>query len=170
VIIPLDVTQLPCPGFALAAGLPSGFTTDGVGAGGGALWRACNLTSFSPCLTGPVDYPFASCHKGPGFNSPGGYLCETGILLLALSRYSGLNLAWVVGGRFKVRWRWKLQEECRTADLCQQTSSRYLRCMLTAEEEEEEYGVMYSSLPYFSLNICQPPDYFSVIEQYCCLH
>jgi hypothetical protein len=53
------------------------------------LWRACNLTSFSPCLTGPVDYPFASHHKGPGFKSPGGYLCETRILLLALSRYIG---------------------------------------------------------------------------------
>jgi hypothetical protein len=50
---------------------------------------ACNLTSFSPCLTGPVDYLFASRHKGPRFKSPGGYLCETGILLLALSRYIG---------------------------------------------------------------------------------
>ncbi len=38
------------------------------------LWRACNLTSFSPCLTGPVDYSFASLHKGPGFKSPGGVL------------------------------------------------------------------------------------------------
>ncbi len=55
------------------------------------LWRACNLTSFSPCLTGPVDYPFASCHKCPGFKYPGGYLCETGILLLALSRYNLKN-------------------------------------------------------------------------------
>ncbi len=54
-----------------------------------ALCRACNLTSFSPCLTGPVDYLFASCHKGPRFKSQGGYLCETGILLLALSRYIG---------------------------------------------------------------------------------
>jgi hypothetical protein len=79
VIIQLDLTQLSCPGFTLAAGLPSSFTTDGVG-----CWRACNLTSFSPCLTGPVDYLFASCHKGPGFSCPGGYLCETGILLLAL--------------------------------------------------------------------------------------
>jgi hypothetical protein len=35
------------------------------------LWRACNLTSFSPYLTGPVDYPLASCHKGPGFKTPG---------------------------------------------------------------------------------------------------
>jgi hypothetical protein len=34
-----------------------------------------------------VDYLFASHHKGPRFKSPGGYLCETGILLLALSRY-----------------------------------------------------------------------------------
>jgi hypothetical protein len=30
VIIPFDLTQLSCPGFTLAAGLPSGFTTDGV--------------------------------------------------------------------------------------------------------------------------------------------
>jgi hypothetical protein len=54
-----------------------------------SLCRACNLTSFSPCLTGPVDYPFASRHNGPGFKSPMGYLCETRILLLALSRYIG---------------------------------------------------------------------------------
>jgi hypothetical protein len=30
---------------------------------------------------------FASRHNGHRFKSPGGYLCETGILLLALSRY-----------------------------------------------------------------------------------
>jgi hypothetical protein len=53
------------------------------------VWRACNLTSFSPCLTGPVDYPFASHHKEPGFKTPGGDLCETRILLLALSCYIG---------------------------------------------------------------------------------
>jgi hypothetical protein len=44
-----------CPGFTLAAGPPSSFTTNRVGCWGGALCRACNLTSFSPCLTGPVD-------------------------------------------------------------------------------------------------------------------
>ncbi len=65
VIIPLDLTQLFCPGFTLAAGPPSSFTTDGVGCWGGALWRAGNLTSFSPCLTGLMDYLFASHHKGP---------------------------------------------------------------------------------------------------------
>jgi hypothetical protein len=53
------------------------------------MWRACNLTSFSPCLTGPVDYPFAFRHKRPGFKSPEAHLCETGILLLALSHYIG---------------------------------------------------------------------------------
>ncbi len=37
VIIPLDLTQLFCPGFTLAAGPPSSFTTDGVGCWGGAL-------------------------------------------------------------------------------------------------------------------------------------
>ncbi len=52
VTIPLDLTQPSCPGFTLAAGLPFGFTTNGVGCWGGALWRACNLTWFSPCLTG----------------------------------------------------------------------------------------------------------------------
>ncbi len=88
VIIPLDLTQLFCPGFTLAAGLPSGFKAHGVGCWGGALWRVCNLISFSTCLTGPVDYLFASGHKEPGFKSPGGYLYERGILLLVLSCYT----------------------------------------------------------------------------------
>ncbi len=92
VIISLDLTQLSCPGFTLAVGLPSSFTIDGVSCwgGGGALWRACNLTSFSPCLTGPVDYPFAllPVTRGLDSNPLGGYLCETGIPLLALSRYT----------------------------------------------------------------------------------
>ncbi len=60
VINPLDLTQLFCPGFMLAAGPLSSFTTDVVSCWGGALWRACNLTPFSRCLTGPVDYLFAS--------------------------------------------------------------------------------------------------------------
>jgi hypothetical protein len=38
------------------------------------MWRACNLTSFSPCLTGPVDYPFASCHRDPGSKPVGGLM------------------------------------------------------------------------------------------------
>ncbi len=38
---------------------------------------------------------FASRHKGHRFKSPGGYLCGTGILLLALSRYtSTFNKCW----------------------------------------------------------------------------
>ncbi len=35
-----------------------------------------------------MNYLFASRHKGHRFKSPGGYLCETGIFLLALSRYN----------------------------------------------------------------------------------
>ncbi len=54
-----------------APGPPSSFTTDIVTCWGGALWRACNLTTFTPCLTGPVDYLFASRHEGPGFNPQG---------------------------------------------------------------------------------------------------
>ncbi len=42
------------------------------------VWRACNLTSFSPCLTGPLDYPFASCYKKPGFKTPGGTCVKPG--------------------------------------------------------------------------------------------
>ncbi len=72
--IQLDLTQLFCPGFTLAAGPPSSFTTDGVGCWGVALWRACDLTSLSPRLTDPVDYPSASCHKGHRFKTPGGVL------------------------------------------------------------------------------------------------
>jgi hypothetical protein len=49
--------------------------------------RACNLTAFIQGLTGPVGHPFASRHEGPRFNTPGGFLCETGIFLLALSGY-----------------------------------------------------------------------------------
>jgi hypothetical protein len=78
VTVPLDLTQLSCPGFTLAAGLPSGFTTDGVSRWGGALWRVCNLTSFSPCLTGPVDYPFASVMRDPGSNPLGGTYVKSG--------------------------------------------------------------------------------------------
>ncbi len=71
VIIPLDLTQLFCPSFTLAAGPPSDITTDIVGCWGGALWKACNLTAFIDSLTGPVGQPFASCNDGPGFNPQG---------------------------------------------------------------------------------------------------
>jgi hypothetical protein len=87
VTVPLDLTQLSCPGFTLAAGLPSGFTTTESAAGGEPCGEPAishdshhvSLVQWTTC--------FASRHKGPRFKSPGGYLCETGILLLALSRY-----------------------------------------------------------------------------------
>ncbi len=48
VIIPLDLAQLSCPDFTLAAGPPSGFTTDIVSCwGGGALWRAITMHSYT---------------------------------------------------------------------------------------------------------------------------
>jgi hypothetical protein len=78
VIIPLDLTQLSCLGFMLAAGPPSGFTTDIVSCWGGALWRDCNLTAFTPCLTGSVGYPFASRHEGPWFNLQEGTYVKPG--------------------------------------------------------------------------------------------
>jgi hypothetical protein len=87
-----------------------------------SLWRAYNLTVFLPCLTGPVDYPFASHHKGPGFKSPGGYLCETGILLLALSHYIGDpdvidHFCGFVWGRLRLR---QASSRTITRPLCRQ--------------------------------------------------
>ncbi len=45
VIIPLDLTQLSCPGIMLAAGPPSGFTTDIVGCWGGG--EPCGESAIS---------------------------------------------------------------------------------------------------------------------------
>ncbi len=88
VIIPLDLTQLFCPGFTLAAGHPSGFTTGRVGCwGGGSPVESLQSHFILTMSHWSSGLPFASRHEGPGFKSPGGYLCETGILLLVLSRY-----------------------------------------------------------------------------------
>ncbi len=38
-----------------------------------------NLTAFTPCLTGLVDYPFTSRHEGPGFNPHGGAYVKPGL-------------------------------------------------------------------------------------------
>ncbi len=52
-----------------------------------------NLNVFSQCLTGPVVYPFASRHNGPGFKIPGGDLCETCSLATELYiRFVSINL------------------------------------------------------------------------------
>jgi hypothetical protein len=64
------------------------------------------VESLQPCLTGPVDYLFASPHKGPRFKSPGGYLCKTGILLLALSRYM-----FIISPTFDWVWSHLVSEE-----------------------------------------------------------
>jgi hypothetical protein len=42
------------------------------------LWRACNLTAFMHSLTGPLGHPFASRHKGLGFNPQGGTYVKPG--------------------------------------------------------------------------------------------
>ncbi len=89
VTVPLDLTQLSCPGFTLAAGLPSGFTTDGVGCWGEPCGEPAILHDSHHVSLVQWTNLFASRHKGHRFKSPGGGdLCETGILLLALSHYS----------------------------------------------------------------------------------
>ncbi len=80
--------------------------------------KSCGEPAISPCFTGPVDYPFASRHKGPKFKSPGVYSCETGILLIyiALSRsnpiieFSKVNFCFVVipSAKAKTTSTWKV--------------------------------------------------------------
>ncbi len=73
------------PGFA--AGLPSSFTTTESAAGGEpCVEPAISQDSHHVSLVQWTNL-FASRHKGHRFKSPGGYLCGSGILLLALSRY-----------------------------------------------------------------------------------
>ncbi len=48
------------------------------------LCKACNLTSCSPCLTGLVDYLFAS-RQETRVQTPGGYLLYRRELNLAIS-------------------------------------------------------------------------------------
>ncbi len=88
VIIPLDLTQLFCPGFTLAAGPPSSFTTDIVGCWGGRLVES--LQSHYIHTKSHWSNVSTLCFRswGTWVQSPGGYLFETGILLLALSRYN----------------------------------------------------------------------------------
>ncbi len=87
VIIPLDLTQLSCPSFTLAAGLPSGFTTDGVGCLGESPVESLQshfiltMSHWSSGLT------LCFLSQGTWVQNPWGDLCETGILLLALSCY-----------------------------------------------------------------------------------
>ncbi len=66
VIIPLDLTQLFRPGFTLTAGPPSGFTTIIVNCWAVALWRACNLSAFTPCLTGQWTTHLLPVMRDPG--------------------------------------------------------------------------------------------------------
>ncbi len=77
-----SLTQIFC---ILTAGPLSGFKTDIVGCWGGALWRTCNLTAFTHRSSG---LHVCSLSWGTRVQSPGGYLSETRIFLLALSRYN----------------------------------------------------------------------------------
>ncbi len=86
VIILLDLTQLFCPGFTLAAGHPSGFTTDGVGCWGGpCIEPAISLHPHHVSLVQWITRLLPNT-RDPGSKPLGGILCETGILLLVLPR------------------------------------------------------------------------------------
>ncbi len=91
VIIPLDLTQLLCPSFMLAAGSPFGFTTDIVGCWG----EHCGEPAISPhSYTVPI-VQWSTCLlpiiRDPGSIPRGGYLCETGISVVLLQNHLFFN-------------------------------------------------------------------------------
>ncbi len=71
VTVLLDLTQLSCPGFMLAAGLPSGFTTDAAAGGEPSGEPAISHDSHHVSLVQWTNL-FASRHKCHRFKSPGG--------------------------------------------------------------------------------------------------
>jgi hypothetical protein len=97
VIIPLDLTQLFCSGFTLAAGPPSSFTTNNrhswllEGSPVESLQSHCihTMSHWSSGL--PICFP-SWCTR---VQSPGGYFCETRILLFVfvLYRYNSVILS-----------------------------------------------------------------------------
>ncbi len=79
VIIPLDLTQLFCPGFTLAAGLPSSFTTDGVDAGGEPCREsAISLHSHHVSLVQWTTH-LLLVTRDPGSNPQGGIYVKPGL-------------------------------------------------------------------------------------------
>ncbi len=90
VITPLDLTQLFYPGFTLAAGPPSGFTMDVVSCWG----EPCGEPAIS-LQSHTVPQVQWSTRLLPIMRDLGSIprevLCETGILLLALSHYTTDN-------------------------------------------------------------------------------
>ncbi len=78
VIIPLDLTQLSCPGFKLAAGPPSGFTTDIVGCWGEPCGRAYNLTASTTQFHWSSGPPVWFPSLGTWVQSPGGTYVKPG--------------------------------------------------------------------------------------------
>ncbi len=66
------------------------------------MWRACNLTAFTPCLTGLVDHLFASRHEGPGFKTPGGTSVKPGFSCCIVSLHWWPQHDWSLWPR--LRW------------------------------------------------------------------
>ncbi len=99
VIIPLDLTQLFFPGFTLAAGPPSSFTTDIVGCWG----EPCGETAISlHSYTVPVVHPFASRHEGPRFNPQLMWNWDSPVSVVSLQPALSLVLDWLVWNVYTV--------------------------------------------------------------------
>jgi hypothetical protein len=129
VIIPLDLTQLSCPGFTLAGGPPSCFTTDIVGCWRGPCGEpAISLHSNKVSLVQWVTR-FLPIMRDPDPTPRGGYLCKTRILLLVLSRYNTVYVEGCPCGRAAPVRAW-------TSRVAQHQSSFYSR----RRPEEDRMG------------------------------
>jgi hypothetical protein len=99
VIIPLDLTQLSCPvSCSLQVSLPASQPTESAAGGEPCGDPAISLHSHHVSLVQWTN-PLFPVTRDLGSNPLGGYLCETGILLLAMSRYSPFNIGWVANSK-----------------------------------------------------------------------
>jgi hypothetical protein len=81
------------------------------------LWRACNLTAFTHSSTGPVVHPFASCHKGPGFNPQGVLMWDrdSPVSIVSLHWWPGRD--WSLWPRLRRASSWTITRmSCRPCD------------------------------------------------------
>jgi hypothetical protein len=74
VIIPLDLTQLFCPGFTLTAGAPSSFTTDGVSCWGGSPVESLQSHFILTISHRSSGLPVCFLSQGTQFQIPRGVL------------------------------------------------------------------------------------------------
>jgi hypothetical protein len=100
VIIPLDLTQLSCPGFTLTVGLPSRFTTDRVSCGGGSPVESLQSHSILTMSHWSSGLPVCFLSQGTPFQIPRGVLMwnrDSPVSVVSLHTHNYLGHIWCSG-------------------------------------------------------------------------